>query len=89
MDLMTRRPAETPQSSILLTTREFEILQSLIDGSSGQEIADRLCISRKTVEFHQMNIYRKLKVTSKMQAVYKAMQLGWVSLPPVKQLIAR
>jgi len=47
-----------------LSTREREIFPLLADGMSVKEIADRLCISPKTVESHKYNIMEKLKVDS-------------------------
>lgn len=46
-----------------LTQREREVLQLLIDGRQNREIADTLCISVKTVEFHRANIKDKLGVS--------------------------
>jgi len=80
MEITAPRSLAQVDQGVLLTSREQEILQHLINGLSSREIAQRLYISRKTVEFHLMNVYRKLQVTSKMQAIYKAIQIGLVSL---------
>jgi len=62
-------------SSILedfrLTTRENEILYSLIDGLSYKKIADKYCVSISTIRTHICNIYNKLHVNSKAEAVAK------------------
>jgi DNA-binding NarL/FixJ family response regulator len=47
-----------------LSTREREVFPLLADGMSVKEIAERLCISPKTVESHKYNIMEKLKVDS-------------------------
>ncbi len=52
-----------------LTTRELEVLQRIEAGQSNQEIADQLVISIATVKRHISNIYAKLGVTSRTQAV--------------------
>lgn len=52
-----------------LTPREVQVLQLLITGKSNKVIASELCISKKTVEFHLANIYLKLGVQSRTEAV--------------------
>ena len=63
----------------LLTIREQEILDLLVNRLSNQEIADRLYISYDTVKRHAANIYRKLNVKGRRQAVDKAVEMGIVS----------
>lgn len=60
----------TPQTS--LTQRETEVLTHLCKGKSYKMIADDLFISEETVRRHIKNIYRKLEVHSKSEAVAKA-----------------
>ncbi len=55
-----------------LTQREQEILELLSKRLSNQEIADRLFISRETVKRHIANMYRKLQVKNRRQAVEQA-----------------
>ncbi len=57
-----------------LTAREKEILALLVDGTDSRQIADKLFISYETVRNHLKNIYQKLQVTSKIQAVSKAIK---------------
>ena len=56
-----------------LTVRENEILFSLVDGLSYKKIADKYCVSISTVRTHICNIYSKLHVNSKSEAVVKAL----------------
>ena len=56
-----------------LTPRETEILYSLVDGLSYKKIADKYFVSISTVQTHISNIYQKLHVHSKSQAVAKAL----------------
>lgn len=58
-----------------LSDRELEVLCLIADGLSNQEIADRLIIAVGTVKAHTVNIYRKLNVNSRMQAVARARDL--------------
>jgi Response regulator containing a CheY-like receiver domain and an HTH DNA-binding domain len=57
-----------------LTTREHEILQRLIKGDSYKMIADKCLISIGTVYSHINNVYKKLQVNSKSEAVTKALK---------------
>lgn len=57
-----------------LTEREVAVLDQLVDGDGYREIADALFISIFTVRAHLRNIYDKLHVHSKSQAVAKALQ---------------
>ena len=56
----------------VLTPREKEILELLCDGDNYKVIAEHLCISGHTVRAHIKNIYKKLHVTSRAEAVRKA-----------------
>ena len=57
-----------------LTKRESEVLTELCNGSSYKMIADKLFISEETVRKHLKNIYKKLEVHSKSEAVAKAIR---------------
>jgi DNA-binding CsgD family transcriptional regulator len=61
---------------ITLTRREVEILTLVVEGHSSKEVADILFISKRTVDFHLDNVYGKLKVRNKMQALQRATKLG-------------
>lgn len=52
-----------------LTEREVEVLECIWQGMSNQEIADKLCISLSTTKYHVGNIYTKLDVKNRMQAM--------------------
>jgi DNA-binding NarL/FixJ family response regulator len=67
-------PAATPLADYQLTTREKEILYSLVDGLSYKKIAEKYFVSIHTVRSHICNIYEKLHVNSKSQAVAKVLQ---------------
>jgi LuxR family maltose regulon positive regulatory protein len=62
-----------------LTKREVQVLQLVADGLSNAEIAQRLYISRGTVKTHTRNIYGKLGVHNRVQAVARATTLGILS----------
>lgn len=69
---------EEPQSP-LFTNREHEIVLLLHKRLSNQEIADRLFISYGTVKRHTANIYKKLQVKNRREAVDKAVSLNIIS----------
>lgn len=64
-----------------LTPREMEVLQLLAQGLSNRDIARRLVISSRTVNFHLDNVYAKLGVHSRTEAAVYALQRGWVRDP--------
>ncbi|RUT63896.1 helix-turn-helix transcriptional regulator [Clostridium botulinum] len=55
----------------LLTEREKEVMEILFEGSSNKQIGKRLNISLATVKTHMINIYSKLQVSNRVQAVEK------------------
>ena len=61
-----------------LTLREIAVLERLVEGDDYQQMADALFISVFTVRAHLRNIYDKLHVHSKSQAVARALQHGIV-----------
>jgi len=67
-------PAISKNNDYALSSREFDILKCLVDGDSYKMIADNCCISMGTVRFHINNIYKKLHVNSKSEAVIKALK---------------
>lgn len=70
----TMPTAETP-----LSEREMDILSCLADGLSYTLIAEKLFISPHTVRKHMTNIYEKLHVNSKVEAVRKAIDNKWLN----------
>jgi DNA-binding NarL/FixJ family response regulator len=63
-----------------LTPREQEIMRMLAEGIGPREIADKLCISPKTVENHRANIMKKLDLHSTMELVRYAAKLGLIDV---------
>jgi DNA-binding NarL/FixJ family response regulator len=64
-----------------LSRRELSILEALPAGGSNREIAGRLFVAEQTVKFHLTNIYRKLGVSSRTEAVHYAYQHGLLERP--------
>jgi DNA-binding NarL/FixJ family response regulator len=59
-----------------LTAREREVLQLIAEGRSNAEIAQRLVLSQKTVRNHVSNVFTKLQVLDRAQAIVKAREAG-------------
>jgi LuxR family maltose regulon positive regulatory protein len=59
-----------------LTKRELDVLSLLAQRFSNKEIADQLCISTTTVKGHLQNIYGKLAVNKRREAIDRANKLG-------------
>ena len=74
----TKLKSASDEESLIapLSKRELEILQLINEGLSNQEITERLFITLHTVKKHSSNIYAKLGVSSRTQAVARARQLG-------------
>ena len=64
-----------------LTESEEQILQLIADGMKRKEIAAALYISERTLSNHLQHIFEKLDVTSSVEAVTKAIQMGYI--PPL------
>jgi DNA-binding NarL/FixJ family response regulator len=58
------------------TTRELEVLHLVAEGRRNREIAERLCTSERTVEFHLGNLFRKLSCRSRTEVVHRARERG-------------
>jgi two-component system response regulator DegU len=64
-----------------LTTREKEVLKLLTEGVTYKGVADKLVISETTVKTHVNNIFQKLQVNDRTQAVLYALKYGLVDAP--------
>ncbi len=70
---------ELDDQQISLTTREKQILELAADGLSNQEISDRIFVSLGTVKWHLHNVYDKLGVKNRTQALKAVQALQKVS----------
>jgi DNA-binding NarL/FixJ family response regulator len=72
---------EESSEHVELSKRELSILEALQSGGSNREIAQRLFLAEQTVKFHLTNIYRKLGVSTRTEAVHYAYAHGLVERP--------
>ena len=61
-----------------LSSRELEILGLMAEGNSNQEIANRIFVSVSTVKTHNQNLFEKLDVKRRTQAIEKAKRLNLI-----------
>jgi DNA-binding NarL/FixJ family response regulator len=79
LDLLPSARATTDEAG--LSKRELSILEALQSGSSNAAIANELFLAEQTVKFHLTNIYRKLGVSSRTEAVRRAYERGILERP--------
>jgi DNA-binding NarL/FixJ family response regulator len=77
----TRGVAPEPADDPGLSERERAILAALGDGMSNKQIARSLWLAEQTVKFHLTNLYRKLDVSSRTEAVNAAYRRGLLEAP--------
>ncbi len=70
----------SPHSAHLLTEREIDILRLAARGFTNKAIGFQLSISDRTVQGHLANIYGKLDVSSRTEAVTKAVSMGLIEI---------
>jgi DNA-binding NarL/FixJ family response regulator len=74
------RPVGARGTVETLTDREIEILRLVAQGLTNRAIGLALGISDRTVQGHLANIYGKLNVSSRTEAVTKALKQGWITI---------
>jgi len=71
------------QGNELLTEREVEVLRCAARGLSNKEIAGQLVLSVPTVKAHLVNIFNKMGVGSRTEAVMRALNQGWMEMDAI------
>jgi len=77
-ELARARRRTTVLETLLLTPRELDVLRLIAGGLPNREIAQRLSLSFHTVKNHVQNIFKKIDVTRRMEAVERARRQGWL-----------
>jgi len=75
-----KAPGQKPE---VLSDREMEVMRLATRGLSNQQIADELFLSLRTVQAHLGHIFNKLQVSSRTEAVVRALKEGWVTLEDI------
>jgi DNA-binding NarL/FixJ family response regulator len=65
-----------PSEALVLTQREFQVLQLVSEGHGNKGVAATLSVSDETVKFHLSNVFRKLGVNNRTEAAREAYRLG-------------
>jgi len=76
-----KKPTEIDQKAVKefgISKRELEVLQYMSKGLSNQEIADSLYVSLNTIKTHISNLFGKLNVDRRTQAIQKAQELNLI-----------
>jgi len=76
---IVNKPRKEAAGKPLLTAQETKVLALMMEGLANKEIAGRMAIKTDTVKFHIKNMYWKLEVNNRMQAVQRARQ--WNIIP--------
>lgn len=77
---MTGRPTGYDRDE--LSKRELEVIRLVATGMTNIQAGERLYVTEQTIKHHMGNVIRKLGVTNRTEAVWRAMELGLVD-PPV------
>jgi DNA-binding NarL/FixJ family response regulator len=78
--MSTGKPAGASEQVEPLSDRELDVLRLAAQGLTNKAIGQALQISDRTVQGHLANIYGKLGVQSRTEAVTSALRLGWIVL---------
>ena len=70
-------------TGLKLTSRELEVLKLIAKGISNKEIATELNISSRTVKSHMVDIFRKLNVSSRTEAVISSLRMGLINIDDI------
>ncbi len=90
VDPGVQMPADTPAGDtpagprhkvLGLSPREYDVLRAAAAGESSKQIANRLGLSTRTVEFHKYKAMRRLQLRSRADLVQLAVELGWLGEP--------
>ena len=80
--MQVKQPENRPKKGLVLTPTEVKVLVLVSKGNSSKEAADKLAVSKRTVDFHLANIYDKLSVNNRIQALRAATRLGLIPFEP-------
>lgn len=71
--------AKGQQGAVAISNKEYEILQEIAKGRSNKDIAERVLMSQRSLEYCLTALFHKLNVKSRIEAAIKAKQLGFLT----------
>lgn len=74
----TSKPLSSPEEISILTNREKQILELILDGKGNNDIAEALKISKRTAEVHRFNLMKKLNVKNLVELTQKSKELNLI-----------
>ncbi len=75
--------SEAGTKKVKLTPTEVKVLSLIAQGHSSKSVAELLTVSKRTVDFHLANIYEKLQVKNRVQALRAASRQGLIPQDPM------
>ena len=72
------KPLSSPEGISILTNREKQILELILDGKGNNDIAEALKISKRTAEVHRFNLMKKLNVKNLVELTQKSKELNLI-----------
>lgn len=75
---VSQNPLSTTEEISILTNREKQILELILDGKGNTDIADVLQISKRTAEVHRFNLMKKLNVKNLIELTQKSKELNLI-----------
>ncbi|MNI54656.1 Transcriptional regulatory protein ComA [compost metagenome] len=76
MTFQSTEPINEKQAALSINNKEYEMLREISKGKSNKEIAEIVLMSQRSLEYSLTNLFQKLNVKSRIEAVMKAKQLG-------------
>ncbi|MEM9052254.1 MAG: response regulator transcription factor [Bacteroidota bacterium] len=77
--IVNTKPSEEVQKELEISNRELEVLMGMEEGLSNRQIAEKLFLSESTIKTHAANLFTKLNVSRRTQAVQQARKLGLIT----------
>ena len=76
-----RKPVPEPRDAGVLSRRELQVVEWGAQGLTNKEIATRLTLGERTIQSHWRNIFNKLGVGSRVEAIMQCLKKEWIAAP--------
>lgn len=71
---------------VKLSKRQLEVVDLIASGDTSKQAAQKLGVSKRTIDFHLDKVYKKLNVKNRLQAIRVLTNLGVISIHPTAEL---